>query len=1025
MSHTHQPSHSATRHAGAVLAVAAALANAAVIANPPSDPAPPARRQQTTADSLQDALDRLAEHAGIQIVYSPELVVGLKAARLHGHGSTADALRQLLAESGLVSHQVNPTTFLIQRRSPAAGTPIPVLAKSPQAASTRTLETLMVSGSLIGSAQLQTATPTFRITADAIEARGFNSLADVLRNSVFASGATQGPQHADGITQGAQTVNLFGLGPELTLILLDGKPLASFGRLYNGSSTVYNLTNIPLSIIDHIDVMPGGGSSIYGSQAVAGVINIVTRESVSDTALSMRAGAFQEGGGQSHQSSFVYGRQVGAFGVMASFGVEKASPIWGYQRRMTAGTHANPDGRATPYPQTAILNYGPANAYAGGGAIALVDPPEGCATMLFGGTTTLVSDAGNGNYCGSRRLPSYLTLANQLHGYNGLLKLRYTASTRLRVYADVMLNQQQQQWFPSLRMWQSHGFVDADTGQLQTVRKVFAPEEMPGGISRQMHRQHDLLYQATIGANGHVGASGWEWDLYHLRSGDDTRQNWSGPTSPRIGHFFDTLFGPSLGTEASIGVRVFRPDYPALFRPMTPAQYAGTLEGTTQHHRSWLHTTRATFTQLRLGELPGGPIGAAFLLEGGAEGWYANDPLLATANLEPPNTRQPAIGGRRSRWASAFELNLPALRPLTLALSGRYDHAALQRSVSNQRFTFKAGAEYRPANNLLLRGNYATVLKLPELPSIYLAPAHYIHAVNDRYACAIASSPDCSAYFNQTARTTVLANPALQPTTANTWSMGVVWSPTPQWSLSTDYLRIRLRDEIAPQDIDLLMQHEAQCRLGQRDPASASCVALTDPVNGQVQRAGPGGAGPVTNVTTYYANLSSQFAESIGASGRFRFVLPQMGEFTLQLDYNTLLRRRQRLAPDTPEINLLTDPLSSFDFRSISSGSLTWNAPRRRWSSTLYAHRHGSTPNLAAIVYGAEHPQAARLRPWLTFNWSLRYQPTPAFDLSLAINNVANAMPPRDPTFTSYPYFNFDSYNVYGREFQLRATVSF
>ena len=79
------------------------------------------------------------------------------------------------------------------------------------------LDTVVVSGSLINNAQIQTATPTYTVTAADIKARGFNSVTEVLQNAVQATGSVQGPQTSGGFTQGAQTVSLYGLPPEFTL----------------------------------------------------------------------------------------------------------------------------------------------------------------------------------------------------------------------------------------------------------------------------------------------------------------------------------------------------------------------------------------------------------------------------------------------------------------------------------------------------------------------------------------------------------------------------------------------------------------------------------------------------------------------------------------------------------------------------------------------------------------------------------------------------------------------------------------
>ena len=162
---------------------------------------------------------------------------------------------------------------------------------APAKTKARSLDQVQVSGTLLNSAQIQTATPTYTITAQDIQARGFNSVSEVLQSSVFATGSVQGPASSGGFTQGAQTVSLYGLNPEYTLTLIDGKPISQFGQLYNGQSNFTNISNIPLSMIDHIDIIPGGGSSIYGSAAIAGTINIVTKQHMDGGEVLARFGA--------------------------------------------------------------------------------------------------------------------------------------------------------------------------------------------------------------------------------------------------------------------------------------------------------------------------------------------------------------------------------------------------------------------------------------------------------------------------------------------------------------------------------------------------------------------------------------------------------------------------------------------------------------------------------------------------------------------------------------------------------------
>lgn len=993
------------------LLLPSAVAASAALPALATEPAAAATQNYSVAPGdLRNALDLLAMQGDVQIVYDPSLVAGKRTNGVSGRLAATDALKQLLAGTGLNWKAINAATFVL--------TPAPVFHPSPidhaVQAKPRTLNTVNVSGSLIANADIATATPTYTITAEEIRARGFNSLAEVLQNSVLATGSVQGPQAARTFTQGAQPVSLFGLEPQFTLILLDGKPVANFGRLYNGTFNFTSVANFPMAMIDHIDVMPGGASSIYGSQAIGGVINIVTRTHMQGGEISVRTGGYADSGGASQRISGVYGRDIGPWQLLAAAEFDNASPIWGYQRTLTAHD-------ARPAVQASILDYGTASSFTGN-PLQDLSPPQGCANQLFGGSTTLVaSQARPGSYCGSPNLDGYTTYSNQLRNFDGMLKLAYRLSEQVRLYGDAMVNWQRQRWFPGVSNWYPddlpHGLIeDASTHHYLYFERAFAPEEMPGGAAGQMDQQNDLLYQADIGANGRWGDSGWNWDVYYLRSGDRTKVTENLLIKSKVDAFFNTILGPVVGVDPHTGVNMYNPDYPAFFQAITPAQYASFSQGVSEPSNTWINDTRATLSNASLFALPGGDAGFAALVEGGSEAWYEPvNPLFTQGEVfEHAAT---GGGGHRFHAASAFELNLPLMKVLTLDLSGRYDYYALDEGGDNHKFTYKIGLEYRPLDTLLIRSNYTTSFKAPDLASIFLGPTSYYTTITDYYQCAQAHSSACGTDYQYSVQGTALANPHLQPTSAQSWDIGTVWSPIDQLDLSLDYLHIAIQDEVVQQDIQLLMQTDAQCLLGQRDADSAECRAVTS----QVTRAD--GKGPVTDITTYYANLSNEVTKSIMGSARYRFALFDAGTLDLRLDYNDMLKHDYQIAPGQPPINQLSDALYSTEFKSIVGGSATWTSPAGRWSATLYGHRYGPSPNFLAANYGIGYPGAGRLAPWITFNASATYKPTRSLTLSLLVNNVANKMPPRDTGYALYPYFNNENYMIYGRQIMLQADL--
>ena len=134
---------------------------------------------------------------------------------------------------------------------------------------TTELQGVTVTGSLIPRAQIETASPVITITGQDITREGFKNVYDALRSLPTAVGSVQDSQFTNSFTPGASTVSLLGLDPSFTLVLLNGKPLADYPFLYNSNSNFVDLTTIPNFMVDHIDVLTGNQSAIYGSAAIA------------------------------------------------------------------------------------------------------------------------------------------------------------------------------------------------------------------------------------------------------------------------------------------------------------------------------------------------------------------------------------------------------------------------------------------------------------------------------------------------------------------------------------------------------------------------------------------------------------------------------------------------------------------------------------------------------------------------------------------------------------------------------------
>ena len=195
-----------------------------------------------------------------------------------------------------------------------------VPAASDNSADEKELAEVVVTGSLIPQTQPETATPVTVISAAEIQQRGFADIAEALQRAAFSTGSVQGGQFNGGFTQGAKTISLFGLDPSFTKYLIDGRPVADYPALYNGSENFVSINNIPTVFVDHIDTLPGAQSSIYGSDAIAGVVNIVLKKTLDGPIADVRYGWTQDGGGTDRRIALADGFTVGSFNLMGEMG---------------------------------------------------------------------------------------------------------------------------------------------------------------------------------------------------------------------------------------------------------------------------------------------------------------------------------------------------------------------------------------------------------------------------------------------------------------------------------------------------------------------------------------------------------------------------------------------------------------------------------------------------------------------------------------------------------------------------------
>jgi outer membrane receptor protein involved in Fe transport len=896
------------------------------------------------------------------------------------------------------------------------------------------LQVINVTGSLIPQAQVETASPVITISTQQLEKSGFGTVYDALRAQPIATGAVQDNQFTGGFTPGATTISLLGLDPGFTLFLINGHPMADYPLLYNGASNFVDLTDIPVGMVDHIDILPGNQSSIYGSSAIAGVVNIILKDKIDGYEINVRGGGYSDGGGANERVELLGGHSWGNLDVMAGLQFSNRSPIWGYDRDLTASRLQNPDSGARYGAREFLwLFYDPNNGY----RPAYIDPGSStCSGLsnLYGGTTDYEYRPGRGYYCGTKYDLGYSTILNHNRSGTAYLNLKYKLNDSAELYGNVLYDVSTVVFSGGPYFWESNidgggNFYDANTGNYESFQHIYAPEEIGNSF---LYSDHQLVrtYNAWGGVRGTVGSS-WDYDIYYARSQTNLTEKQYWPLKDAVENFFKNQFlGPELGTTG-YGSPIYAPNVANFYKAITPAQYA-TFNGLINTKNStWTQNVNMKVNNTDLFELPAGSAGFAGVFQVGNQSWTnPTDPRVINGDFYGLTGTSGA--GYRNNWAAAAELRVPILSTLTADGSMRYDRYNNQNvSGGDDKVTYKLGLEYRPIESLLIRGNYATAFRAPDMAYTFGGQSgFYQPGVTDYYRCAKlepgTAIQDCTYFASQDPFGIHEGNPALQSITAKSHGIGAVWSPLDNFDVKADYYDIRIKNEVQIQSIDQLLKDEAACRLGQLDINSPTCQAALAQVIRYPATSGPT-AYEIKELVVLPINIANEHVSGILASLHYRHDFGRWGQVAFASQYNVTLKHMFQQYPFDPTHDLLRNPFYSTEFKTIGNASITWDIDR--FSTTVFGTRFGKTGNyasqLASTGYGTPCTTAATgyqscpgtVAPWMLYNGSVTYNITDDMKISGIVNNLKNSMPPKDATYTAVPYYNFTNYNPYGRSY--------
>ena len=797
------------------------------------------------------------------------------------------------------------------------------IADAPEA---KAAEEIIVTGSRIRRDPLAQESPVIVLDQASIQRTGLSSIADVLQRLPSASGGLNSkvnnsgnignPPDGGGVGAGSAEIDLRYLGAKRTLVLVDGIRFVN-GASASGIPSTVDLNTIPASSIERIEVLQSGQSPLYGSDALAGVVNIITKSTQEGLQASAQFGTFRQGDGHTQDYQASYGIKAPKTSVVFGASYVKQEAVRTGNRSTSqfpnpfqtsctdpigGCSSATPNGRFVGIPGAArsiTLRAGPIAGR------PVYDP------TLAGGDFKAFTSADRYNFA---PLNYFLTPSERYGGWISA-KQEISDEVQFRVKAEYnRRNSQNKAAFLPL-------FVGPDAGNGNLLDTITIDGSNPynpfgtlsaGGagnppanysfIARRLVENGQRTYtqqvdtmsaSATLDGSFHLGAHKLFWDVNATFGLNDARQSFTGNIN--AAKLAQALGPVALCTLACVPFDLF-----GGVGSVTPAML--NYIAFTEHDRS----QQALFDYTAnvsgdLFDLPAGPVGIAAGYEHRYQSGSFNPDAIIVAGLGADIPAQPASGHYGTNEVYG-EVRVPIVKGVPfiylLEANGAIRYAAYSTGFSST--TYTGTGLWKPAADLLFRGSYATGFRAPAIGELYGAASRADAPINDpctnvagspyqasatvRANCTANGVPANGSYAEPTGgQLAVLTggNAGLKPEKARTLLFGGVYSPG--WahdrglasvlSLEVNYYDIRVTNAIAPTDAQLTL---SRCALS-ADPLS--CAAVTRTPNGLIQR-----------INATLQNIGDIRTRGVDVTFNYRTPQTPAGFFGLTLNGNYLLK---------------------------------------------------------------------------------------------------------------------------------------
>ncbi|MFC3550555.1 TonB-dependent receptor plug domain-containing protein [Lysobacter cavernae] len=715
--------------------------------------------------------------------------------------------------------------------------------ETPPASDATTLDTVQVTGTRIKKAEIESQTPVQTLTREDIERTGLTSIGDIVQeltgsgsalNTKFNSSGNFGfSPNGDGVGAGSAQVDLRHLGPKRVLVLVDGLRWVNESSA-SGVGAATDLNTIPLALVERIEVLEDGASSLYGSDAIAGVVNIITRRNFDGGQVTLNYGEYGEGDGTLQGVDLAWGMNTDKLNLFLGASYVDQDAVYSKDREqarfpipgtgLSFGSSATPNGRFVFFPDTA-------NALC-----PAIDHDEDPATpdRPFCNITTPNGSSFPGGVSYPNDFIGFGT-ANRFNfaEYNMVLtpskrsgvfgQLRYYFNDNIHWYAKALYNRREsvnqaapEPLFFGPDAGTGNPFADDITISGLNPHNPFGIDLISSGAganlvligrrpveggARIFEQQVDTQYVAT-GLEGSFDAAErtWFWDVNAAYSKNEADQTNRG--SYNIRNVNIALGDPAVcaATPGCVPLNIF--GGPGTITPQM-LQWIQPIVRDRSEQELTQFTANISGDLL---EMWAGPLSFA----GGYEfrkyeGSYQPDPITVAGFYN--GVPSLPTSGEYDVNEVYVEFNVPLFKDspfgkgLDLSLAGRYS----DYSTFGGQFTPKYGLRWQVADELLFRATYAEGFRAPSIGELYGSASRADLQIDDPCLIGVDGSPatgnpaNCTALgvppgaaqSNSQISVTTGGNDQLEPETARSFTAGMVFSPAfasdVSWSQKLDF----------------------------------------------------------------------------------------------------------------------------------------------------------------------------------------------------------------------------------------------